>query len=94
MLDMVEPILIRNLARDLIELSGLRPGKDVDIQVTKMHPGEKLIEVLVDDLTEKLQPTRIEKICRISSEPFNTKEFFEKLGLGDSGVSRGSCGDL
>jgi FlaA1/EpsC-like NDP-sugar epimerase len=45
-LDMGEPIKIMDLARDLIELSGLRVGDDIEIEVTGARPGEKLFEEL------------------------------------------------
>jgi FlaA1/EpsC-like NDP-sugar epimerase len=45
-LDMGEPVRIVDLAHDLITLSGLRPGEDVEIKYTGMRPGEKLYEEL------------------------------------------------
>ena len=45
-LDMGDPIKIKNLARKLIEMSGLRPDKDIEIRVVGMRPGEKLHEDL------------------------------------------------
>ncbi len=44
MLDMGEPVKIVDLARDLIELSGLEEGRDLDIEFTGLRPGEKLFE--------------------------------------------------
>lgn len=45
-LDMGEPVLIVDLAKDLITLSGLRPGEDIEITFTGLRPGEKLFEEL------------------------------------------------
>lgn len=43
-LEMGEPIPIVNLARDLIRLSGYRPGEEIPIQFSGIRPGEKLYE--------------------------------------------------
>jgi FlaA1/EpsC-like NDP-sugar epimerase len=60
-LDMGEPVKIADLARDLIVLSGLKVGDDIEIQFTGLRPGEKLFEELsVTD--EKADKTRHPKI--------------------------------
>jgi len=60
-LDMGEPVKIVDLARDLIKLSGLEPGRDIPIIFTGLRPGEKLFEELKFD-AEGLKPTAHEKI--------------------------------
>jgi FlaA1/EpsC-like NDP-sugar epimerase len=60
-LDMGEPVRIADLARDLITLSGLRPGIDIEIQFTGVRPGEKLFEELSVD-AENAAKTRHPKI--------------------------------
>lgn len=47
--DMGEPIRIIDLAHKMIRLSGLEPGKDIDITISGLRPGEKLYEELLND---------------------------------------------
>lgn len=60
-LDMGKPVKIVDLARDLIELSGLVPYKDIQIEYTGTRPGEKLFEELLT-AEEGMNATRHEKI--------------------------------
>ncbi|MFY9496004.1 MAG: nucleoside-diphosphate sugar epimerase/dehydratase, partial [Halanaerobiales bacterium] len=60
-LDMGEPVKIIDLAKDLIKLSGLKLGEDIDIEITGLRPGEKLYEELLHD-TENSIRTEHERI--------------------------------
>jgi FlaA1/EpsC-like NDP-sugar epimerase len=60
-LDMGEPVTILSLARDLIQLSGLEPYTDIDIQFTGARPGEKLYEEMFFG-TEEASPTEHPKV--------------------------------
>lgn len=60
-LDMGEPVKIVDMATDLIELSGLEPGRDIEIKFTGLRPGEKLFEELLT-AEEGTSSTKHEKI--------------------------------
>lgn len=66
LLDMGKPVSIRDLAYDLIQLSGLEPERDIKIKYTGIRPGEKLHEELFDS-SETYQRTRHQKIFIVES---------------------------
>ncbi len=78
LLDMGKPVRIYDLARDLIKLSGLEPGKDIEIRITGLRPGEKLYEELVQ-LSEKVDPTTHDKIFIATGESPNEGDFGEHI---------------
>jgi FlaA1/EpsC-like NDP-sugar epimerase len=61
--DMGKPVKIMDLAKKMIQLSGLVPGKDIEIAVIGLRPGEKLYEELLSDASTTL-PTHHKKIMR------------------------------
>lgn len=65
-LNMGKSVKIIDLARQLIELSGLREGIDIDIIFTGLKPGEKLFEE-VQHLSESLQETSHPRVMRLVS---------------------------
>ncbi|MDE3070136.1 MAG: polysaccharide biosynthesis protein [Acidobacteriota bacterium] len=67
-LDMGEPVNIVDLARAMIELSGLDPDRDIEIEVIGRRPGEKLDEQLFN-VYEHPQPTPAEKLLLAQREP-------------------------
>ena len=77
-LNMGEPVKIYDLAKSLIELSGLRLGEDIDIKITGLRPGEKLYEELLMN-EENLEGTGHEKIFITEPMDFTMDEIEEKL---------------
>lgn len=79
-LDMGEPIRIIDLAENLVRLSGLEPGRDIQIEIVGLRPGERLHEELVE-VREELFPTEHEKVFKVLSSTFGLgglKAQFEK----------------
>ena len=82
-LEMGEPVRILDLARTMIELSGLDPERDIAIEIVGRRAGEKLHEELFNPY-ERPQPTPAEKILRAEREarpPKAVDEMFDQIGL-------------
>lgn len=71
--DMGKSVKIIDLAKKMIQLSGLQLGRDIEIVVTGLRPGEKLYEELLDN-KENTLPTHHEKImiARVKEHDFDT----------------------
>jgi FlaA1/EpsC-like NDP-sugar epimerase len=78
-LDMGEPVRIVTLAEDLIRLSGLQPGRDIEIQFVGTRPGEKLFEELSID-TEDARKTKHAKIFIGRDAPRRWEEMAGEVG--------------
>lgn len=77
-LNMGEPVKIYDLAKTLIELSGLKLDEDIKIEIIGMRPGEKLYEELLMD-EEGLEETNHEKIFIAEPKNFTMEDIEEKL---------------
>ncbi|ELC8386876.1 polysaccharide biosynthesis protein [Clostridium perfringens] len=82
-LDMGNPVLIYDLAKDLIKLSGFEPEIDIKIEITGLRPGEKLYEELLMD-EEGLRKTSHEKIFIAKPGEYD----FEMLKLGVNALKK------
>lgn len=71
--DMGESVKIIDLAKNMIKLSGLEIGKDIEIKITGLRPGEKLYEELLSD-GEKTLPTHHPKILKAKIQETGEKE--------------------
>ena len=65
MLEMGDPVKITTLARKLIEMSGLRPDKDIEIRVVGKRPGEKISEQLWGEDAE-VRETGFPRVLHVS----------------------------
>jgi len=82
-LDMGEPVRIVDLARAMIELSGLEPGRDIDIELVGRRAGEKLHEELFNSY-ERRCATAAEKIMLAERQPLDVatvEAMFEEINL-------------
>ena len=78
LLDMGEPVRIYDLAVRMIRLSGLEPGRDIEIKVTGLRPGEKLYEELLIE-GENIKPTKHPKIFCTSEYQMDWKALQPQL---------------
>ncbi|HEY5193546.1 MAG TPA: nucleoside-diphosphate sugar epimerase/dehydratase [Solirubrobacteraceae bacterium] len=82
-LDMGEPVKIVDLARAMIELSGLDPDRDVEVEIVGRRAGEKLHEELFNRY-EQPRSTPAEKIMLAQREPLapeTVEAMFDEIRL-------------
>ncbi len=86
-LDMGKPVKIKDLAEDLIQLSGFEPHVDIEIVYSGIRPGEKLFEEILTS-EEGTTGTRHDKIY-ISPQKDLPPSFGEKIDALLASASRG-----
>lgn len=86
LLEMGEPVRIMDLARQMIALSGRTAGKDIEIEITGLRPGEKLTEALLDD-TERSLPCapKVMEVVSSSALRVTANHLLDLEGLADRG---------
>ena len=77
--DMGKPVRIVELAERMIQMAGLKPGKDIQIIFTGLRPGEKLNEELLD-AEEGLIETHHSKIRKANVRHCNHYEVGKQIG--------------
>ena len=78
--DMGEPVKIADLAKRMIELSGLQVDKDIEIKYTGLRPGEKLYEELLNN-KENTKETPHEKIRVAAVREYDYKDVVEHINV-------------
>lgn len=90
-LDMGKPVRIMDLARQMIELSGLKPEEDIRIEITGKRPGEKLFEEITHQ-GEDFVATPHRKIFRFVSKAEDVGEM-RRVFVAMSGELHGMTGE-
>jgi FlaA1/EpsC-like NDP-sugar epimerase len=78
LLNMGQQIRILDLAEDLIRLSGLEPGRDIEIVFTGIRPGEKLREDLWES-DKNYEVTAHPEIFRSTEETIPASDFLSEI---------------
>ena len=76
--DMGKSVKILDLAKKMINLSGLELGKDIQIVYSGLRPGEKLYEELLADAENNL-PTHHEKIMKAKAQITDLQYITKKI---------------
>ncbi len=87
--DMGKSIRILDLAKNMIRLSGLEVGKDIQIVFTGLRPGEKLYEEVLDT-DEQVLPTPHNLIFRAKVRDYSHPEVEEWLRRLESAATLGN----
>lgn len=90
--DMGQSVKIIDLAKKMVRLSGLVLGKDIEIKVTGLRPGEKLYEELLNE-SENTLPTHHPKILKAKVREMSGQEMQQITELVEA-LSKGDNMDL
>jgi FlaA1/EpsC-like NDP-sugar epimerase len=77
-LEMGTPVVIAQMARDLIRLCGKEPDSEIEIKYVGLRPGEKLYEELITE-GEGIVPTGHEKIMVLRGDGREIPDLHERL---------------
>jgi FlaA1/EpsC-like NDP-sugar epimerase len=97
-LDMGEPVKIIDLAKRMVELSGLtvrdeaNPNGDIEIQVTGLRPGEKLYEELL--IGDNPLPTSHSRIMKAHEDFLPWDELQGKLAILDAALDANNVSEI
>ena len=76
--DMGQPVRIYDLAKKMIELAGLVPERDIEIQFSGLRPGEKLYEELLND-SEITEQTSHKKIMMAKVREYHFQDILPQI---------------
>lgn len=88
--DMGKAVKIYDLAKKMILLSGLEPGKDIQIVESGLRPGEKLYEELLTK-QEDVLPTHHPKIMRARISPYRREKATQLMRELDAALAQGDA---
>jgi len=81
LLDMGEPVRIRDLAEQLIRFRGYEPDTEIKIEYIGLRPGERLDETLIskDEVQTETEYSRILKVSKKNPFVLDTKKLVDEL---------------
>ncbi len=92
-LDMGSPVKIRELAENLIRISGYTPGVDMEIKYTGLRDGEKLYEELLIS-EEGIQKTENDLIYIAKPMELDTDKLFKRVAYAKEIMETASAYDI
>lgn len=89
-LDMGKPMRIVDLARKMIQLSGMQPDIDIKIEFIGLRPAEKLYEETFSE-SEDIMPTESGWLRVANCRPFNTATMTTAISMVEASVEKGDA---